>query len=264
MRNKFHDIEPEDSDDESRPAKQLQPTLLHDETDFLVVSKPVGVFYEGGLFDDLSLVEFLAESHGEDTDQLVSIHPLDSDVSGLMLVAKNQPTAAALIEQFDSARLTLTCLAIVRGMLLNESGTIDKPVTLPKSGKVKVVAEHGHPARTEWRLRDKFVAFALLECIPRTRLEQQIRAHLHDMGTPLAVDPLHGGAEHLMLSSFKSGYRPSRRHGERPLISRPSLHAWKLEFSHPTSGSPISIECPPPKDFKATLHQLERFGRVGK
>ena len=107
------------------------------------------------------------------------------------------------------------------------------------------------------------MGFALLECRPRTAVPGQIRRHLAAVGMPLAVDPVFGGADELMLSSFKAGYRPSRRHGEKPLIARATLHAESVRFRHPKTGAPMRLEAPIPRDFRAALHQLDRFGRIG-
>lgn len=266
MDQDFESIENEafgDEEGESRPRRPKLDILYVDE-DFFAIGKPAGVFFEGGLFDDPSVVESLSAEFGDESEKLAPIYSVDPDVSGVLIVARREAVRDALIDQFDAGTMTVTFLALVRGMVMSESGTLDRPVTLPKSGRVKVAPEHGQPARTDWRVRDSFVGFALLECQPRTRLEQQVRAQLHDAGLPLAVDTLHGGASKLMLSSFKAGYRRSRRRPERPLIERASLHAATVEFKHPTTGDRMRFEAAMPKDLKATLHQLNRFGRIAK
>lgn len=268
MPNHHHEDEEELQDDvefeeRGRRPKPLRCEILHEDESLFVVSKPAGMFVEGGLFDDPGVVEQLIgdEEYAEAPEAVV---PLEHDVSGVMLMARNSRTLESLQHQFDNGDASLDMLAIVRGVLLHESGVMENLVTSPKSGKVKVTSEHGDPARTEWKVRDSYVGFALLECTPRTRLEQQIRAQLTHAGLPLAVDPVHGGADSLKLSSFKPHYRPSRRHPERPLISRPTLHAWKLRFVHPDSKKSMEFDSPPPKDFKATVNQLDRFGRIRK
>ena len=247
----------------ARTAPPRCEVLFADEA-CCVVNKPAGMFVQGGLFDEPSVVEHLANELSADEETFVPAYPLDMDVSGVLLLARTEAAAETFAEQFTARTLTVTYHAIVRGILLHDSGTFDNLLTSPKSGKVKVVAEHGARAITEWKVLDSFIGFALLECIPRTRVEQQIRAQLHHAEIPLAVDLVHGGADHLMLSSFKAGYRPSRRHKERPLIRRPSLHAATLAFEHPRSGETLGFEAPPPKDFRATLHQLARFGRISR
>lgn len=268
MPKHYHDDERElqadvEFEERGRRPKPLRCEILHEDESLFVVSKPAGMFVEGGLFDDPGVAEQLMGDE-ESAEAPEAVVPLEHDASGVMLLARDSGTLELLQRQFDDGEASLTVLAIVRGVLLNESGVMENLVTSPKSGKVKVTTELGDPARTEWKLRDSYIGFALLECIPRTRLEQQIRAQLTYAGLPLAVDPVHGGAESLKLSSFKPHYRPSRRHPERPLISRPTLHAWKLRFTHPGSKKSMEFESTPPKDFKATVNQLDRFGRIRK
>jgi 23S rRNA pseudouridine1911/1915/1917 synthase len=113
-------------------------------------------------------------------------------------------------------------------------------------------------------VEETFRGFALLRVFPKTGKTHQIRVHLKHIGLPLAVDPLYNpmrdGAEPgLRLSSFKRDYRPVRGEAERPLIARLTLHAHRLTFLD-MSGATVSLESPVPKDFRAALNQLRRFG----
>jgi len=218
------------------------------------------------MMDEPGVFETLGAMDGVDEDSLANVYPLEPDVSGLMLLARDTATLAALESQHADQRLTLTCQTVVRALVQSDAGTLEEPIHTPQQGggRIRVDAAHGLPAVTQWRLIDSFIGFALLECTPRTRIECQIRVHLQNVGMPLAVDRTFGGADRLMLSSFKAGYRRSQRRPEKPLIERPTLHAWRLKFEHPTTGKPIEFEAPPPKDMRATLHQLDRFGRVPK
>jgi 23S rRNA pseudouridine1911/1915/1917 synthase len=84
--------------------------------------------------------------------------------------------------------------------------------------------------------------------------------HLKHVDLPLAVDVLYGSPSPIFLSKIKRDYRPTRGEDERPLIARLTLHATKLTFEHP-DGKRITIEQPPPRDFRATLSQLRNHGR---
>jgi 23S rRNA-/tRNA-specific pseudouridylate synthase len=79
------------------------------------------------------------------------------------------------------------------------------------------------------------------------------------IGHPLTVEPLYGGGMAVMLSSYKSDYRKSRRHEERPLIDRLTLHALRITIQHPRGTRAMTVEAPLPKDFRATLTQLGRL-----
>ena len=85
-------------------------------------------------------------------------------------------------------------------------------------------------------MAETFRGFTLLRCRPRTGRTHQIRVHLEHAFMPLVIDPIYGGGDRVMLSSFKSKYRPSKRHPERPLLERLSLHAESITFEHPTDG----------------------------
>jgi hypothetical protein len=62
-----------------------------------------------------------------------------------------------------------------------------------------------------------------------------------------------------MLSQYKPSYRPSKRRPERPLMARLPLHAASLRCVHPLSEEIFKVECPLPKDFRATINQLGRL-----
>jgi 23S rRNA-/tRNA-specific pseudouridylate synthase len=124
------------------------------------------------------------------------------------------------------------------------------------------ISKHGRPAITQWKIERPLGRFTLLRCIPKTGRTHQIRVHLHSIGLPLAVDPLYnptppGARVGLYLSDHKRDYRPTANREERPLIGRLTLHAEKLIFTHP-DGRQITLESPPPKDFRAAITQLSK------
>ena len=112
---------------------------------------------------------------------------------------------------------------------------------------------------TRYRILERLPGNTLLECRPLTGRQHQIRVHLAAIGHPLTVDPQYGGGESVLLSRYKSDYRPSSRRPERPLIERLTLHAARITFEHPHRGQPVTYESPIPRDLQATLRQLGRL-----
>jgi 23S rRNA-/tRNA-specific pseudouridylate synthase len=162
-----------------------------------------------------------------------------------------------LSEAFGLGRVEKEYLALVRGEPPGEAGVIDAPVARAGGGRrLMRVASGGKASRTEWRVRERFAGYALLEVTPRTGRTHQIRVHLAHEGMPLAVDDMYGGAEALLLSDFKRGYRKKGR--EKPLLSRLSLHCARLRFEHPATGLPVSAAAAP-GDFERALKALAKY-----
>lgn len=233
---------------------------LHLDADVLVLNKPAGLRIAPDRSGRVALPESAATA--TEPSSLFDVVPIDADASGVLLLARSEDVRKDLVQQLAEGVLHVCVLALVRASFVGDGGTIDRPIDGPSRHR-RGDAPDGTPARTDWRVRDGFVGFALLECHPRTSAQGQIRRHLAAVGMPLAVDPVCGGAEELMLSSFKAGYRPSRRHSEKPLIIRATLHSESVRFRHPKTGASMRLEAPIPRDFRATLHQLDRFGRIG-
>jgi len=103
-----------------------------------------------------------------------------------------------------------------------------------------------------------FRGYTLVECRPRTGRTHQIRVHLASIGHPLAVDPRYGGADTILLSELKPGYRAKSGRPERPLIGRLTLHAAGLELES-FGGGPLRIEAPYPKDLRVLLSKMEKW-----
>ena len=195
------------------------------------------------------------------------VHRLDKDTSGVLLFAKNAEAQRHFSHQFQNNTVEKEYLALVAGSPPADEGEIDAPLarhpTDPK--RMSVVRHGGRPARTLWKVEQRFRGLALLRVFPKTGKTHQIRVHLKHAGMPLAVDPLYnsqpasrgGKARGVYLSTIKQGYRPKRGEEETPLIERLTLHAEALAFTAP-SGERLRLECPLPKDFRAALNQLRK------
>jgi 23S rRNA-/tRNA-specific pseudouridylate synthase len=250
-----------------RRGKRPSLQVLHIDEAVVAIDKPAGVSIES----DRQGLAVIEDHEGDSAVGLPDlpeacrlVYPVEEDETGIVLLACTPQSYEALSAE-GAAAVERTYLAICRGVSVDREGTIDAPLRVSdgSGGGAKTrVDPRGQAAVTQWRLRDAFIGFAAIECMPRTAVPHQVRAHLEHTGMPLAVDPEYGGAEYLMLSSFKAGYRRSRRHEERPLIERLSLHALSVRFRHPATGEAVSFESAPHKDIRATLNQLGRFGRV--
>jgi len=250
-------------------VRRQRAAILHTDDHVVVIDQPgfsEPVIAESGKWQLLQ--------NGEAVDELLDLGPLycvapvEEGVSGVTVLARSPQGRAGLLSQMQSSEMEVVALALVRAYVRDDSGTIDVPLLTGFSGGTEPVGSDlstvAAACRTEWRVRDSYVGFALLECRPRTAARHQVRLHLQAAGMPLAVDPQHEGPNRLMLSSFKTDYHRSRRHPERPLIERTSMHIESSAFRHPVSGQTMRFDARMARDFRAAVNQLGRYGRMPK
>ena len=235
--------------------------ILYEDEALIVAEKPPGMLSIPDRFDPLkdNLLGRLKQSHG----QIFVVHRLDRETSGLICFARTEEAHRNLSIQFTERLVDKYYLALVDGRPLPPSGTIDKPIGPHSSiaGKM-AISPLGKPAITLYRVLDTYRNFSLVEANIKTGRTHQIRVHFSSIGHPLAVDPLYGKREFLLLSEIKlRNFHLGKYAEEKPLVQRLTLHAWRLGFSHPVSGERVEVESPLPKDFKALLHQLDKWGR---
>ncbi len=245
--------------------------ILFEDDHLLAVNKPAGLATIPGRDESDSVLERLAAQvklphTGTIDPRLRVVHRLDKDTTGVLLFAKHVEAQRHLSHQFQNNRVEKEYLAITAGRPPEPEGEIDAPLGPHPSRRerMSVLKKGGRPARTAWKVEEKFRQHALLRVFPKTGKTHQIRVHLKHVGLPLAVDPLYhpapaGKPAGVFLSHFKRDYRPTRGEDERPLIARLTLHAEKLTFTHP-NGQLMTVTCPVPKDFRATIAQLARHG----
>lgn len=262
----YDDDTEEACEEHPQRRKPLRPEIVYCDDELLVVNKPAGVTLDSEDDTEQGLFELLPPALGPpDAASVAPAFPLDSDISGALILPRTDRATRHFGALFAENRLALRCVAIVSGFVDAESGTIDLPISHhPRDGMPFRDPHGGALTRTVWRLRDRFVGHAVLECEPSPAVPHYVRMHLQSVDLPLAVDQRYGGSHELLLSSFKAGYRPSRRHEERPLIERVSMHVAEVGFTHPATGEPMRVAAAMPKDMRATLHQLERFGRQAR
>jgi RluA family pseudouridine synthase len=238
---------------------------------WVAVDKPAGLATIPGRGEPLgvTVLERLGEqlrlpTSGTSDPRVRVVHRLDKDTSGVLLFALNSAVQRHLSQQFQNNTAQKEYLALVSGSPDTDEGEIDDPLDRhPTSPQRMTIAKHGgRPARTAWRIEQRFRALTLLRVFPKTGKTHQIRVHLKSIGLPLAIDPLYNPASKgfpgLMLSAFKRGYRPVRGEQERPLIDRLTLHAQKLQFVAP-GGEHVEVVASVPKDLRASINMLGKY-----
>lgn len=235
--------------------------IIHEDEDIIIVNKPPNLLTIPDRYaHDLPNVYRKLQQH---TDEVFVVHRLDKETSGILCFAKNEEAHKNLNQQFQNRSVEKIYYALVEGKLHQDNGIIDKPIAPSKtvSGKM-VISTNGKPSVTHYEVAEYFNHFTLLEANIKTGRTHQIRIHFSSIGYPLAIDKMYGRRDQFMLSELKGKkYKRGKDKEERPLMSRSSLHAYKLVIDHPTSGEQMTFIADLPKDFDAVVKQLRKWGK---
>ncbi|MEQ8707126.1 MAG: RluA family pseudouridine synthase [Phaeodactylibacter sp.] len=242
---------------------KYKPEIIYQDDELLVVNKPTGLLTLPDRFkpdEKPNLKTQLDQAFGK----VWTVHRLDRETSGLLVFALNEESHRSLSSQFQERTVEKTYLAILDGCPSEDQGTIDRPLgpNPAKPGQMMVVRK-GKPSVTHFKVIEAFRQFALVSFQIETGRTHQIRVHAASIGHPLAVDAFYGRRENLYLSEIKRrGFQLGKTQEERPLLSRIALHSSQLSFTHPTTQELLTLEAPLPKDLRAVLNQLRKWGKT--
>jgi len=216
-------------------------TLLHQDGDLVVADKPAGLATVAER--DPSRDNLRARLEEQLGARLWTVHRLDKDVSGVVVLARTAEMHRRLSLAFERREARKTYLAVVRGVPATTDGSIESPLREFGSGRMGVDRERGRPSLTNWKLLRAVPAAlpapacALLEVHPVTGRRHQIRVHLHSIGHAVVGDPLYGERE-----------TPATGPAAAP-APRLMLHAQRLQIAELA----LDVTAPLPGEFLALL-----------
>jgi 23S rRNA pseudouridine1911/1915/1917 synthase len=180
------------------------------------------------------------------------VHRLDKETSGILVIAKTEPSFVDLQAQFKERKVSKTYIAMVHGLVSPIEGEISAPVgRLPWNRRHFGVLAGGREASTKYKvlnikyleLSHKKEPLSLMELNPKTGRTHQIRVHLKYINHPIFADPLYGG-------------RKTSR-DDRKILDRVFLHAQKIIFTHPVSKKQVNFSSPLPQELTSLLNNLK-------
>ena len=220
--------------------------IIYEDEDVIVVNKARGMVvhpaagnYSGTLVNALLYhCKNLSGINGVIRPGIV--HRLDKDTSGIMICAKNDEAHLSLSQQIQAKTARRTYLAVVRGNIKTDSGTIETQIARDKVDRKKmaVVKENGREAITDYEVVERFGKYTLVRCKLRTGRTHQIRVHMEYLGYPLVGDPKY--------SPMKTPFA----------IKGQALHSQTLEFTHPRTGERMRFEAHLPEDMQKIITRL--------
>lgn len=242
-------MEEEQAQDISLKAQDIPIEIIYEDKDIIVVNKPKGLVVhpangnpDGTLVNALMAIckDSLSGIGGKIRPGIV--HRLDKDTSGILVVAKNDKSHINMSEQIKNHEVEKTYIALVRGIVKEETATIKMPIGRSVSNRKKMaVVKTGKEATTHFSVIERFPKYncTLLEIKIETGRTHQIRVHLSQIGYPIIGDNIY--------SNGKNQWN----------IEGQCLHAKKLKFKHPITNKEMILEAELPEYFKEIIEELK-------
>ncbi len=219
--------------------------ILYEDDDVIVVNKANGMVVHPAIGNtNHTLVngllyhsKSLSKNNGEFRPGIV--HRIDAYTTGLLMIAKNDKAHEILAKQLSEKKTYRKYIALVWGVINNDTGTIDAPIGRDVNDRKKMaVKADGKEAITHFRVLKRYKNATLIELRLETGRTHQIRVHLNYINHPVVNDPVYG---------------------KRKLIDDTGqcLHAKALGFNHPKTGEYMEFECDLPDCFTNILKKFE-------
>ena len=235
--------------------------VLYEDDDILAINKPphlrfapIHRFVGGSVLNRV-----LYHLHGADVKQgrMSSphvLHRLDRDTSGVAILGKNVATANYLHEQFRKRTVKKEYVALCHGCPEQDEWTVDAPIGSAQQGgnwngissTAMMVTPEGKASVTRFKVskRSETGRFCVIHAFPKTGRTHQIRVHLHHSGNAIVADDLYIPDNGLDCIESNS------------IIDRQGLHAYSIEFRHPTTKKSLIIHAPIPRDMSEAIQKL--------
>lgn len=201
--------------------------ILHHDAQILVVNKPNGLLSVPGKGPHLAdcLISRLQAAFPE----VLLVHRLDRDTSGVMVFALTPHAQRHLGLQFEKRMTKKTYVARLDGLLEPRSGTVDLPLIVDWDNRPRqmVCHETGRPAETDWKVVSYGEGETRVRLHPKTGRSHQLRVHMLSLGHPILGDPLYAtgaGRDH----------------------ARMMLHSEELRLKHPDGGASLKFRVKAP------------------
>ena len=217
--------------------------IVYEDDDLMIINKQPGLIVHPTKGHPTGTVANALMYYMEQTGKPFKIrfvNRLDMDTSGLLVVAKNSYTQNDYTKQMKENTVEKRYIAVVKGIVESDEGTIDLPIGRPDPDHVRRgVMEDGAPSVTHYKVLDRYNGYSLVELLLETGRTHQIRVHMSHIGHPVLGDWLYEGLNPL-------------------LIDRQALHAAKLTFTHPMTKERVTFEASIPEDMKKAIEKLSQ------
>ncbi len=221
--------------------QDLKFDILYDDFDLIMVNKPpFMVVHPTKSHSDNTVANGVTYYINEKKEnvKIRFVNRLDMNTSGLVIVAKNAYAHHALSNDMSLDNVEKVYIAVVKGVVKKDSGTINLPIFRPSEDSIKrVVDDKGQASITHYEVLERLNDATVLKLRLETGRTHQIRVHLSHIGYGIIGDELYG-------------------YVDENLINRQALHAYSLKFKQPRTKENLEFKADLPEDMKNLIEKL--------
>lgn len=233
----------------SAKPENIDLEIVYEDSDIAVVNKPQGLVVhpangnESGTMVNALLFHLKNLSSINGVIRPGIVHRIDKNTSGLLVVAKNDAAHVSLANQIKNKTCYRHYIALVNGNIKVESGRIETHIGRNKLDRKQMAVVGGNEGRhavTNYKVIERFLKYTLVEFVLETGRTHQIRVHAKYINHTIVGDDVYGSKD----KEFK--------------LNGQLLHAFQLEFNHPTTNERLCFNAPLPDYFNNVINKLKK------
>ncbi|MFA5968523.1 MAG: RluA family pseudouridine synthase [Sphingomonas sp.] len=234
-------------------AQDIALNVVFEDEHLIVIDKPAGLVVHpaAGNLDGTLVNALLHHCAGQlsgigGVARPGIVHRIDKDTSGLMVAAKSDAAHLGLARQFADHSIDRRYRAIVSGVPMPRTGTVDAPLARSSTNRKKIaIVAGGKRAVTHFQTIEPLRDSSLVECRLETGRTHQVRVHMASIGHALLGDPVYARTKQAHRAILDAlGFK------------RQALHAARLGFIHPVKSNALSFDSEMPADMQALYAKL--------
>jgi len=224
--------------------KKMDLNIVYEDDDVMVINKDNGVVVHpgNGNYEDTLVngLMYYTDNLSESDFRPGIVHRIDAYTTGLIMIAKNTKAHEFLSNQLKEKTVTRRYIALVWGVINNDTGTIDAPIGRSKKDRKKmaVTDENSKTAVTNFKVLERYKNATLIELKLETGRTHQIRVHMDYINHPVVNDPVYGSKK--VINEFGQ-----------------CLHAKVLGFIHPTTKEYMEFDSELPNEFIEIINKFK-------
>lgn len=219
-------------------AENIPLSIVYEDDDVMVVDKPNGMVVHPGAGNTRGTLVNALLYHSKQLSDIGGefrpgiVHRIDAYTTGLLMIAKNNEAHEKLAKQLEEKTTHRKYVALVHGVIMHDTGTIDAPIGRDEKDrkKMSVTSQNSKKAITHFKVLERYKDTTLIELQLETGRTHQIRVHMQYINHPVVNDPVYGKRKTLNETGQ-------------------CLHAKELGFIHPSTQKYMQFESPLPQSF---------------